>query len=94
MHTKTLAVLVVILGALALWAAGSALAQTSANYDLSWNVLGNGGGAMDSANYGLRFTVGQTIVGPASGADYGLGAGFWQAPDFFQLYLPLILRNF
>jgi len=91
MHTKTLATLAVILGVLLL--SGSALAQTSANYDLSWNVLGNGGGNMDSANYGLRFTVGQAVTGSAGGTDYGLGAGFWQA-DFFQLYLPLILRQY
>jgi hypothetical protein len=92
MHTKTLAALVVILGVLLL--AGSALAQTSTNYDLSWNVLGNGGGAMDSANYGLRFTVGQAVAGAATGTDYGLGAGYWQTPEYFRLHLPLVMRSY
>ena len=95
MHTKTLVALIAILSVLllALWAAGSALAQTSDNYDLSWNVLGSGGGATESTNYGLRFTVGQAVVGPAKGTGYGLGAGYWQAPAFSRLYLPLVLRS-
>ncbi|MBU0490892.1 MAG: hypothetical protein KKA73_25785 [Chloroflexi bacterium] len=94
MHTKTFVTLIiVVLVLLALWTAGSTLAQTSTHYDLSWNVLGNGGGAMDSTNYGLRFTVGQAVAGGADGTDYGLGAGFWQT-EFFQVYLPLVLRQY
>lgn len=92
MSTKTLVPLVVVVVLLAFWVAGSVLAQTSTHYDLSWNVLGNGGGAMDSTHYGLRFTVGQTLVGETEGTDYGLGAGYWQT-EFFRFYLPLVLRN-
>ena len=54
---------------------GIACAQISENYDLSWNVIGGGGGAMDSASYAMRSTVGQ-ITGLSSSTNYQLGAGY------------------
>jgi hypothetical protein len=33
-----------------------AFAQVSEDYDLSWNVIGSGGGATSSANYAMRNT--------------------------------------
>lgn len=51
-------------------------AMGSTNFDLSWNVMGGGGGAMTSAAYAIKGTVGQ-IAGLASSASYKLQAGFW-----------------
>ena len=56
--------------------ASIAYALVSANYDLSWNVIGGGGGAMDSASYAMRSTVGQ-IIGLSGSDNYQLGAGYW-----------------
>ena len=53
-----------------------AYAHVSANYNLSWHVIGGGGGAMDSASYALRSTVGQ-IIGLSSSDNYGMEAGYW-----------------
>ena len=50
-----------------------AYAQMSANYNLIWNVIGGGGGKMDSASYALRSTAGQ-IIGPSESSNYRLGA--------------------
>jgi hypothetical protein len=52
-----------------------AYAQMSANYNLSWNVIG-GGGKRDSASYSLRSTAGQ-IIGSSESSNYRLGAGYW-----------------
>ena len=54
-----------------------AYAGVSANYDLSWNVIGGGGGAMDSASYGMRSAVGQAAIGLSDSDNYQLGAGYW-----------------
>lgn len=69
---------------------------------LDWYVLtGSGGGEATSSHYQLDFTVGQTVVGAASSTNYGLGLGYWAgivsaAPPgpTFDLYLPIVLRNF
>ena len=53
-----------------------AYALVSANYDLSWHVIGGGGGAMESANYVLRGTVGQ-IIGSSESSNYRMEAGYW-----------------
>ena len=53
-----------------------AYAQVSTNYDLSWHVIGGGGGAMNSASYVLRSTVGQ-IIGLSSSDNYRMEAGYW-----------------
>ena len=52
-----------------------ASAQLSENYNLSWNAIGSGGGAMDSANYAMRSIVG-SIIGDSSSTDHQLGAGY------------------
>ena len=67
--TKLFAILLCFL------ATGVVLAQVSENYDLSWNVIGGGGGATSSANYVMRSTVGQ-IIGLSSSDNYQLGAGY------------------
>jgi hypothetical protein len=54
----------------------TASAQSSADYDLTWNVIGGGGGPVDSASYTMRSTVGQTAIGYSTNS-YELGAGYW-----------------
>jgi hypothetical protein len=51
-------------------------AQTSPNYNLSWHVIGGGGGPMSSTNYRMASTVGQ-IIGVSSSENYRLEAGYW-----------------
>ena len=53
------------------------VAQQSPNYDLSWNVIGSGGGTTTRANYTLSGSLGQFGVGESSGANYTLIGGFW-----------------
>jgi len=52
-----------------------AYAQMSANYNLSWNVIG-GGGKRDSASYSLRSTAGP-IIGSSESSNYCMGARYW-----------------
>jgi PKD repeat protein len=68
------ATLVFLIGLLCL--AGTAAAMGSANFDLSWNVMGGGGGPVTSASYKLDGTVGQ-ITGIATSTNYQLAAGYW-----------------
>lgn len=68
------ATVVILVGLLCL--TGIAYAGVSANYDLSWNVIGGGGGPMESASYAMRSTVGQ-IIGLSSSNNCQLGAGYW-----------------
>lgn len=56
--------------------AGTAAAMGSAHYDLSWNVIGGGGGAPASASYAMGGTLGQ-IPGIADSTNHVLYAGFW-----------------
>lgn len=70
------------------------LAQVSSNYDLSWHVIGGGGGKMASAGHTLQGTTGQALVGRMSSAGHDLCSGFWCAGEAeYRVYLPLALRN-
>ncbi|TKJ30054.1 MAG: hypothetical protein CEE40_06545 [Chloroflexi bacterium B3_Chlor] len=74
---------------------GVAVAQVSANYDLSWHVIGGGGTRSTSANYVAMGTIGQAAVGMISGASHEVCAGFWcGAGEKCRIYLPLMLRNY
>jgi PKD repeat protein len=55
---------------------GAASAMGSTNFDLSWNVMGGGGGSLSSASYKMGSTVGQ-ITGLSASTNYKLQAGFW-----------------
>jgi len=59
--------------------------------DLSWTVLGAGGGHAASTSYSMDATLGQPFVGPSSGAVARLAAGFWQNVGY-RVYLPLVLK--
>ncbi|MBU1879808.1 MAG: hypothetical protein KJ734_12720, partial [Chloroflexi bacterium] len=61
----------ILLGGLAvllavLLLAGTAMAQTSTSFDLSWYVLAGGGERAASASYALDGTLGQWAAGPAT----------------------------
>jgi hypothetical protein len=57
-------------------------AQTGGGYDLTWNVVGGGGGKTRDGTglYSLRGTIGQPAVGVMSGGSYALTGGFWAVP--------------
>ncbi|RPI38809.1 MAG: hypothetical protein EHM53_07920 [Methanoregulaceae archaeon] len=63
-----------VLGLLCLITTASAMGST--NFDLRWNVIGGGGGALSSASYKMGSTVGQ-ITGFSTSTNYQLQAGFW-----------------
>ncbi len=66
--------LLILLGLLCL--IGTASAMGSLNFDLSWNVIGGGGGALTSPSYTMGSTVGQ-ITGLSTSTSYKLQSGFW-----------------
>ena len=81
-------VLVITLGAVPV------LAQISAAYDLSWHVIGGGGGRMESTGHTLQGTVGQAVTGSMGSDGHALCSGFWcDAESEYSVYLPLVLRN-
>ena len=55
---------------------GLAGAMVSTNYNLSWHVIGGGGGPMNSTNYRMAGTVGQ-VIGVSESTNYRLEAGYW-----------------
>jgi hypothetical protein len=72
----------------------AALAQVSAAFDLSWHVIGSGGGGMESARYTLQSTAGQPVLGSMEGSGgHTLCSGFWCSTTEYRVYLPLVLRN-
>ncbi|MDX9954638.1 MAG: hypothetical protein RBT75_11105 [Anaerolineae bacterium] len=81
---------------LSLRAGDSALAQTSATYNLEWHVIAGGGQPVSSASYRVNATVGQGAASPplATSATYRLSAGYWfRGIVPWRLYLPLVMRS-
>lgn len=72
----TLAALLVLLLSLAIVVVVAA--QTGEGFDLSWNVIGAGGGKSSGGDYSLEGTLGQTAVDTTSGSGRALTQGFWQ----------------
>jgi len=68
-------------------------------YDLSWWTVDGGGGSSSAASsYSLDGTAGQPDPGPIlSGGNYNLEGGFWgggmSGVTIFDIYLPLVMRN-
>ena len=83
----TAVILILLLGGVAVWA------QTSANYDLSWHVVGGGGGVSSSASYNVNGTVGQSAASPrqAVGSSFVVNSGYWYGDT--PIYLPFIQTN-
>lgn len=56
------------------------------------------GGASDATAAGgvsVRATLGQPMVGPSGQGSYHLCAGFWCGTAIeYEIYLPLVVRNF
>lgn len=77
MKRKTLLILLIAL-LLAVPVAAPASAAISADtYDLSWYVLGGGGGAVSSGIYTLDGTIGQPVTGVVTASGYENCSGFW-----------------
>ncbi|MBN1659023.1 MAG: hypothetical protein JXA93_11500 [Anaerolineae bacterium] len=77
---------------------GGALAQSSANYNLEWHVIGGGGQPVGSAHYAVHSTAGQGSGSASylSGEHYAVGGGFWGgagAGSPWRIYLPLVVRR-
>jgi len=53
-------------------------AQSSANFNLRWHTINNGGEKSSSANYQVNGTIGQMDVGAHSSSNYKLSGGFRQ----------------
>jgi hypothetical protein len=96
MKKRTLIVSALLLVAL-LVSLGGASAQTSASFNLEWNVIGGGGQPVSSANYMVNSTVGQGAASPptSASANYVVCAGYW-CGNFLtlDLFLPLGLKNY
>jgi hypothetical protein len=67
----------------------------SDHFDLSWNVLGAGGGTSTSAHFSLSSTIGQAAVGEKSSPHFESCTGFWCGlRDFiYEIFLPLIMKG-
>lgn len=85
----TLAVLVCIL-----LMVGPATAMESTNYAIKWDVMGGGGAPIASTNFALNGTIGQGVIGLKSSTNYGLCSGYWCSEVEYQIFLPLVLRNY
>jgi hypothetical protein len=74
--------------------AGIALAQTSANYNLEWHVIGGGGQPVSSASYVVNSTIGQAVASPAYTASlhYRVSGGYWIPADY-GIYLPVVVKG-
>jgi hypothetical protein len=84
----------ILVGIILLALASIAFAQVSSNHDLSWHIIGGGGGQMASAGHTLNSTLGQPATDPTSSDEHALCSGFWCAEAAgFKVYLPLVLRN-
>ena len=79
---------------LALLALGTSVVFAQGSYSLSRSLIAGGGGFSNGGVYGVQGTIGQPVAGTASGGQYDLSSGFWGWLDsFFDVYLPLVLRN-
>jgi hypothetical protein len=88
-----------LLGAccVALVAVPLAIAQTGAEYDLSWWTVDGGGVTLSTGEgYRLSGTAGQPDAGLLVGSGYTLGGGFWRGGAVtlprYPVYLPLVVR--
>jgi hypothetical protein len=90
----------IVLGACCLLLATVALAsaQSDGGYDLAWWTVDSGGATFShGGGYTLGGTAGQPDPGLLTGSGYALGGGFWgggAAATQYEIYLPLVLRNF
>lgn len=102
MNTKiSILILLVLLGIIVV--VGTGVAKTSANPQITWSVVGGGGGfvASTDGSVDINGTIAQPITGEVSATADGdtteLCAGFWCAweswLDWFKAYLPITMRE-
>ena len=87
-------IILIISVTLLLAIAGTALASTGGDYELSWWTVDGGGGTSSGGDYALSGTIGQPDAGSMSGGEYAIEGGFWARVSQFlyDLFLPLIMR--
>jgi hypothetical protein len=92
---KRILLVLVFLLAAGVVATTTLLAQTSPGFDLSWHVIGNGGGESSSASFQVNGTIGQAAAGPPTlgSARFTVNSGYWAGDAGTAVYLPLILKN-
>ena len=68
--------------------------MSSTNFDLSWDVIGTGGGVITSDHFRVHATIGQPTTGWKTSTNFQQHTGYWQSFGFtYNLYLPLIIRD-
>jgi hypothetical protein len=86
--------LLLFLLVLALLALLTTVVMAQGDYAHTRPVMAGGGGVSAGGSYDLQGTVGQPVIGVSAGGDYDLSSGFWGwLKSFFDVYLPLVLRN-
>jgi hypothetical protein len=60
-----------------LFIAAVALASSGGGYNLSREIMANGGGLSSGGNYTLNGSIGQHVVSNAAGGNYTVQSGFW-----------------
>ncbi len=93
MNKRTILLLLLIL----LLLGAPALAQISAQYDLSRHILSGGGGSRRSPAYQIDDALGQWANGSSSSPKAQIDPGFWPAHQAAEaakegIYIPLVLR--
>jgi hypothetical protein len=73
--------------------ASAARSHAPAALDVTWSVIGGGGGQSGAGVFRVEGTIGQAIAGEVAAAPYALCAGFWCASGGEAVYLPLVLRS-
>ena len=62
--------------------------------EVTWFVIGGGGGPATYGIYTLNGTIGQPVAGRYSSGDIDLCSGFWcKVLEHYKIFLPLIMRN-
>lgn len=62
--------------------------------EVTWFVIGGGGGLATDGIYTLNGTIGQPVTGRYSSGDIDLCSGFWcKVLEHYKIFLPLIMRN-
>jgi len=83
-----------ILLVLAILALLTSVVLARGSYAMGRSAIAGGGGFSSGGSYDVQGTVGQPLTTVSSAGEYLLASGFWGRPEsFFDVYLPLVLRN-
>ena len=62
--------------------------------EVTWYVIGGGGGAATDGIYTLNGTIGQPVTGLDGSADIDVCSGFWcKVLEHYRIFVPLILKQ-